>query len=134
MARSAEAQRGIVVTLSLLGAKTLTVTRYAPGVFVDGDWSQSVDSTFEIVGTLRPLSEKDKQLLPEGTRATEIRKLYTDPANVLQLAIEAQGIKSDRVTDGVDTWEVTGVADNTDHTGGLAHWRYELTRVELTEP
>lgn len=120
--------------LSTLGQKTLTVTRYAAGAFVGGVWVQAVESTFDIVGTLRPLSEKDKQLLPEGTRATEIRKLYTDPSNELLTGIEASGIKADRVSDGVDTWEVTGIADNRDHTTGIPHWRYELTRVEATEP
>lgn len=118
--------------MAFLGSVTLTVTRYAPGMFVDGDWVNGVESTFTARGTLRPLSEKDKQLLPVGTRATDIRKFYT--RSVLQLAIEEDGIKSDRLTDGVDVWELTAIADNEKHIKGVPHYRYELTRVGKDEP
>lgn len=118
--------------MAFLGGKTYSVTRYAAGDYVDGDWVNGASSVFSAFGTLRPLTEKERLLLPEAVRAVGVRKFYT--STQLRVTVEDSQIKGDRITDGVDVWEVTEIADNTSHVNGIPHYRYHVTRVGDDEP
>lgn len=118
--------------MAFVGGKNFTVISFAAGTIVAGDLVPGATSNSTAFGTIRPLSENDLNRLPEGTRLTDKRKFYTEA--VLFLAPEQSLRKSDRLTDGVDTWELSAIADNTDHTTGIPHFRYELDRVGADEP
>lgn len=58
--------------------KPLSVTRYAPGAYVDGFWVEGAPSTIQITASVQPASAEDMQTLPEGRRLTGAYRLFTD--------------------------------------------------------
>lgn len=56
---------------------SLTVTRPAPGVYVDGKFTQGSPVTFTIIGSEQPMTAEELEKLPEGNQEREKRKLYT---------------------------------------------------------
>lgn len=54
------------------------VRRTLLGQWVDGYYQGTTFQTFEIVGSLQPLTEREIQQLPEGERNSQHWKLYTD--------------------------------------------------------
>ncbi len=58
-----------------------TVPMYVKSVtggYIDGKWSQTEGNAISFNGTLQPLNGKDTQILPEGRRAGENYKVYSD--------------------------------------------------------
>lgn len=61
-----------------LGDRSLTRRRYATGAWTAGAWvpGAATDSTF--TGSVQPLGGRDRQVLPEGLRQRDGRKVYCD--------------------------------------------------------
>jgi hypothetical protein len=94
---------------------TVTVTRYAAPVVTKGRRQDLVvDSTFEIVASIQPLSGKDLQQLPEGMRTERTKKIYTQ-TELFTAEVSASTVPDRLSYDGVDylvsrsfDWEDTG--------------------------
>lgn len=68
--------------MSRLGDRDLVRRRFVAGTFTAGRHTggSSTDTTF--TGSLQPLSGRDREVLPEGTRITDSRKIYVDPGTL----------------------------------------------------
>ncbi|MEN0065939.1 MAG: hypothetical protein AAGA48_27610 [Myxococcota bacterium] len=85
--------------MSFLGEGTLTRRRYAVGAYSStGGWAAgpSTESTF--MGSLQPLAGRDRQVLPEGVRASASRKIYC-LQGTLRTDDQHSGVSADEVID-----------------------------------
>lgn len=90
---------------------TYTVKRFDPGEYIDGHYIEGVESLFEIIASIQPLSSYEMLQLPEGQRTKEAVKVYTPTG--LRQTIESQQVKGDRISykgrlyevQKVSTWE-----------------------------
>lgn len=57
--------------------KSLAITRYASGSYVDGIWNDGNYSTLSIKASVQPLKPFEMQSLPEGRRSGKAVKLYS---------------------------------------------------------
>jgi hypothetical protein len=87
--------------MSLLGETTLTRRRYAASTWSAGraTGGAATDSTF--LGSVQPLPGKDRQVLPEGVRQRDGRKVYC-ARGTLRVEDQHAGTAGDEVLiDGV---------------------------------
>lgn len=63
--------------VSFLSNETLTIKRKTGGSYVNGNWNDGVESTFEIMGSVQPLNGEELQRLPENLRTKRTVKIYT---------------------------------------------------------
>ena len=64
--------------MARLGDKLLTRRRYAPGAWIAGTWTPGAATDSPFTGSVQPLGGRDRQVLPEGIRSRDGRKVYTD--------------------------------------------------------
>jgi len=83
--------------MSLLGETTLTRRRYGAGSYVDGYWVDGVATTADIVASVQPMSGRDREVLEEGVRTRDGRKLYVADRTALQTAAQSSAEKADEV-------------------------------------
>jgi hypothetical protein len=57
--------------------RTITVTRKT-GAWVDGVWTTTGTSSFDVTCSVQPASGQDLQTLPEGRRLLQTYKIFTD--------------------------------------------------------
>jgi hypothetical protein len=115
--------------VALVGARTLTVRRTTSGEFVDGTY-ETTTTTLTVRGTLHPLGDRDRQLLPEGLRSSARAKLYT----TTELTVMTTDQPADRIVLGGRDLVVTADSDWFDaHIGGVPHYRYILTEPSHEE-
>lgn len=117
--------------MTLLGSRTLTVTRFTPGSYDTGDYVDTVDSAFSIEGSAQPDEGRERQLNIEGTRTNQQFRLFSGS----ELFMSDQSIprRADRVSiDGRD-FEVTEKENWTFDTGGCSHFKYRLEEVGADE-
>ena len=116
--------------MSRLGDREHTRRRYAADTYVDGRVvaGASADSPFQ--GSVQPLRERDRQVLPEGLRSGDLRKVYCD-RNTLRTENQHTGEKADEVlVDGV----VYTVVHTDDAHELIEHQRAYLTRKQEGTP
>jgi len=110
--------------------RAMTVYRSAGGDYNDvGEWEASgLDTSFAIVGSVQPLSGRDRELLPEGVRSDQVVKIYTETA--LRTDSEDDGTKADQISDLGSRFKVISVEQHGE--GVLDHYRViaQLLRVE----
>ena len=58
--------------------KPFTVSRKAPGTYVNGRWVEGVETEIGIQASQQPATASEQQTLPEGRRKGETFKYYTD--------------------------------------------------------
>ena len=108
-------------TIARLGGQTITVTRRAQGIFVNGRYVPGTASTITVENcSVQPLNDRELQNLPEGHRTKDMLKLYTP--EVLQVAKDP-----DHVTYEGTEFEVQAMANWRPQ--GNYH-RYLLVEVE----
>lgn len=115
--------------MSLLGERDLTRRRSADGAYTAGRWAAgaTTDTTFR--GSVQPLDGQDRQVLPEGLRQRDGRKVYA-PSGTLRVDDQADESSGDLVViDGV-AYRVVHV--DSDHPL-LTHDRAFLVRVQEAE-
>lgn len=63
----------------ILGARTYTVTRYASGTWVDGEYTRGAMSSWTVRGSLQPIDDaEDLKQNPEGARTDAVWILICD--------------------------------------------------------
>ncbi len=58
--------------------KPQTIKRTIPGSYVNGVFVEGSESTVSIMASVQPMSGEDIVAVPEGRRASDMVKLYTD--------------------------------------------------------
>lgn len=87
--------------MARLGDRALVRRRFAAGSLVAGRYTPGASTDDAFTGSLQPLRGTDREVLPEGTRQTDSRKIYTDP-DTLRTADQHSGLPADHViVDGV---------------------------------
>lgn len=113
--------------MSLFNSFTLSVSRKAPGDYVQGKWVDGAESTFPIQCTYQPARGAELQTLPEGRRIEVNYKIYT--ATQLRTADQKDKTVPDRVT-GPDN-NIYEVIDGGNYQNGLInHYKYFLVRAK----
>lgn len=66
--------------MSLLGATSITRRRTADGSYssTTGRYTEGSTTDTTITASVQPLNGRDRQVLPEGLRASDTRKIYTE--------------------------------------------------------
>lgn len=109
--------------------KSVTVTRYAAGSYVNGTYVAGATSTFSVDVSVQPIQGRELLNLPEAQRTRRWMKGYC--GTELLTADQSDSEKADVVTvDGIDfevqesqIWE--GGGGNTD----LDHWKIKIAEV-----
>lgn len=112
--------------MAFLGEITLTRRRFPAPTYTAGRpvVGVAVDSAFQ--GSLQPLKGRDRQVLPEGVRTYDGRKIYC--ANgTLRTEDQHAGTPADQVLHGAVVFTVVHVDD--DHRE-IAHDRAYVVRVQ----
>lgn len=118
----------------LIDLQDFTVLRADPadeGYYDDnGDWIEGDNTTaqFDIQGSLQPITGNDLQLLPDGLKRTDVRKLYTKTE--LRSINDDTEQEADKITiDGSD-YEVHSVEKWVGRR--LQHYKVLLVKEEKT--
>lgn len=82
--------------MALLGETTLTRRRYEPDTWVEGERVAGASTDTPFMGSVQVLSGRERQVLPEGLRSRDGRKVYCDPG-VLRAENQWAGEKADEV-------------------------------------
>jgi hypothetical protein len=94
-----------------LGDREHTRRRYAPDTWVEGEVVRgaSVDTPF--MGSVQPMRGKDREVLPEGIRSADLRKIYCD-RGTLRTEDQGAGEKADEVVVDGRVYVVVHVDDS----------------------
>jgi len=108
--------------------KPYTVNRTAPGSYVGGVWVAGAVSTVPIMATIQPVSDQDLKALPEGTRSSDVVKIYTE---TLLYTVEDKGVNQqpDRITWFGAVYEIT--SKSVRQMDIISHYRYMATKVPV---
>lgn len=82
--------------MALLGERPLVRRRYAPDTWVDGERVAGASTDTPFMGSVQVLSGRERQVLPEGLRSRDGRKVYCD-RGVLRAEDQHTGDKADEV-------------------------------------
>jgi hypothetical protein len=82
--------------VSRLGDRALTRRRFSGGGYVDGRPSTPTHADTTFMGSVQPMKGKDRQVLPEGLRQRDGRKIYCD-RGTLQVDDQDDGTLADQV-------------------------------------
>jgi hypothetical protein len=117
---------------TFLGERTHTRRRYAPDTWVEGRKVAGGYTDSPVVGSLQPLRERDRQVLPEGIRNRDLRKLYA-ARDALRTEDQHSGQKADELIDA-RTGFVFVVVHADDSHEEIEHGRYFLMRKQEGAP
>lgn len=112
--------------MGLLGAITLTRRRFAAPTWDDGRATAGTAADTTFIGSLQPMRGRDRQVLPEGLRSYDGRKVYC-PIGTLRTEDQHAGTPADQVLVGSDPFTVIHVDD--DHRL-IPHDRAYLVRLQ----
>lgn len=115
--------------MGLLGEQDLTRRRFAASTWTAGRPVPGASSDTTFRGSVQPLPGKDRQVLPEGLRQREGRKVYC-PRGTLRVDDQHAGTPADQVL-------VSGVAHTVVHIDSdhplIEHDRAFVLRVQEAE-
>lgn len=110
----------------ILGATDVTLRRYAaPSRGVDGRVALAAPTETTISASVQPLNGRELALLPEGVRARDRRKAYSETE--LRTADQEAGTVADELVVAGVVYQVQKVQR---HSALLPHYRAELARVQ----
>ena len=116
--------------MSRLGDRAHTRRRYVSDTYVAGRVvaGAATDTTF--LGSVQPLKERERQVLPEGARMADSRKVYCD-IGTLRTEDQHAGTTADDVL--IDGYRYTVVHVDSSHEL-IPHDRAYLVRVQEGAP
>lgn len=85
-------------------ARPISRVRYAPGSYVNGEWSEGSSSTTSIMATHQPATARDLRDLPEGQRVDAMRAVWSR-SDILG-ADETTGRAADDLVIEGEVWRV----------------------------
>jgi len=108
--------------------KPQLITRQTPGSYISGVWVPGTDSTFTIMASVQPLSDKDLVNLPEGRRASDVIKLYTDTV-LLTVEDKGENQQPDKIEWRGFDYEISSVSVR--QMDVINHYRYFATKIPV---
>lgn len=88
-------------------AEVVTLTRTAPGSFLNGIFVAGAETAFPVIASVQPMTAMEMENYPDLQRSSEVFKLYT--AEPLQVSNEATGSVADKITMRGKTYQVQRV-------------------------
>ena len=112
--------------MARLGDRALVRRRFAAGTYTAGRYAAGSSTDTPFTGSLQPLKGEEREVLPEGVRVTDSRKIYTDPG-----VLRTDGQPGDPPADHVIVDGVAYVVVHVDDPHPLIeHDRVYITRVQ----
>jgi hypothetical protein len=108
--------------------KPYTVTRTAPGAYVNGVWVNGTSSTVPIMATIQPANDQDLINLPAGTRSSDVVKIYTF-TELFTVEDNGGNQQPDRITWMGSEYEIT--SKSVRQMGVINHFRFWATKVPV---
>jgi hypothetical protein len=112
--------------MAFLGEIALTRRRFAATTYAAGRAVAGAATDTAFLGSLQPLRGRDRQVLPEGLRSYDGRKVYA-PIGTLRTEDQHAGLPADQVLYGAVAFTVAHVDD--DHRE-ISHDRAFLVRLQ----
>lgn len=110
----------------ILGSEAITRITYAAGTRgSDGRWVQGSSTSTTIYASVQPMEGQDLEILEEGERARDGKRLYT--ATVMETANQHLGTSADLVTIDSINYEVRQVKRERSI---IPHYRVLVMRVQ----
>ncbi len=106
--------------------KPITVTRTAPGSYVNGYWQPGEPTVMTIRMSIQPLRVDEMDALPEGQRSSRAVKIYSE-AELLPTD-QATSQEADVITWLGKSWEVIGCAPY--QMGVIPHYKAYAVEVK----
>ena len=101
--------------------KPQTIKRTVPGSYVNGVFVEGTESTISIMASVQPMSGEDIVAVPEGRRASDMVKLYTD-ANLNSQGDAGSGQSPDRLVWLGKDYEIH--SKDVRQMGVISHYKY----------
>lgn len=115
--------------LSRFGKMYKVIRSKNAGSYINGAWVESCKKEeLNILMSIQPMDGNTLQMLPEGERASEMRKIYS--AKKLNTVSEVGKKNADQVFDGCNYWEVHKVM-NWDST--INHFECVAVKIQRQE-
>lgn len=112
--------------------RSVTVTRKAAGSYNNkGEFVPGADSSLAITASIQPISARERELLPEGTRLKEVFKLYTTTQLLPPRGTPPAG--GDTVSINGENYLVTSCQDYSVHQSPSNVIRFYKAQVERIE-
>jgi hypothetical protein len=83
--------------MTLLGESVCVRRRFAPTVYVEGLPVVGAYTDTPLVGSVQPLEEEDREVLPEGVRIEDTRKIYIEARGAVRTDSQHDQLKADEV-------------------------------------
>jgi len=124
--------------MTALGKVTMTVTRQAPGAYVDGLWVDGIagPSTFPITASVQPITPELIEDLPAGSRTSARFVLYAERGQPILITADiGEARRPDRLaytspgSGTTRTYNVQSLGDWSAHTTGLPHQELVMLQV-----
>lgn len=118
--------------MRLLRSKTLTFKSFEEGyIDDDGLWSDGVEKTFNVKGSLQPFSGSTRNVLPEGVTSEDARVFYTK--DKILTTNQLNNTQAYEATIDGFTFVVSGSGDWTGSGLSLDHYKVVLVRKDKNE-
>lgn len=112
--------------------RKVSIKRKLPGSYDErGQFTGGTESTIEITASIQPISARERELLPEGTRLKEIFKLYTTTELLPPRGTPPAG--GDIAIINGQNYLVTSCQDYSTHQSPVNAIRYYKAQVERIE-
>lgn len=112
--------------------RAITLSRKLPGSYDQrGQFVEGNQTTIQVIASVQPISARERELLPEGTRIKEIFKLYTTTELLPPRGTPPTG--GDVVTINGRSYLVTSCQDYSTHQSPSNAIRYYKAQVERIE-
>lgn len=116
--------------MSRLGDKEHTRRRYAADTYVDGRLVAGASTDTPFQGSVQPMRGRDRQVLPEGLRSLDGKRIYCD-RGTLRAEDQHAGTKADEVLVNGARYTVVHLDDEHEE---IPHDRALLIRVQEGTP
>jgi hypothetical protein len=96
-------------------AQAFSILRDGSGAFVSGVWTPAAPTTIPAYGPIRPASDRDLEMIPEGDRVKEVKTFWCSQPIFAMRATAGVGSSSDILTWRGLYYRVMGVAQSQDY-------------------
>lgn len=108
--------------------KPFTVKRTVAGAYINGVYVEGPESTITIQASVQPVSGQDLVAIPEGRRASDMVKIYTD-SDLFGQGDAGSGQSPDRLTYRGKDYEIYTKEPN--QMGIVSHYKYYAIKEPL---
>lgn len=108
--------------------KPFTIKRTVAGAYVNGVYVEGAESTITIQASVQPISGTDMVVIPEGRRASDIVKIYTD-SDLFGQGDAGSGQSPDRLVYRGADYEISTKDPN--QSDVINHYRYYAIKEPL---